>query len=133
MSGSSAFNSGGSPQVSRTLPGEAAAPPPAPETAELLENVLRATLAVCASDEPLDRAQMERFLEVTKRHRGQPVTAEPVGRELVFAALEGQFPSPHGEGFWQAMASQIARTLFEDPLARQRLERLWASLCEEAG
>jgi hypothetical protein len=131
MSGSSDSGSEGLPYDSRTVSSEPAGPPATPETAELLENVLRKTLSVCTSDEPLDKAEMQRFLEVARRHREQPLSADPVVRELVLAALEGHFAGERGEDFWQATAAQIAQTLLDDPVARPRLERFWGRLCEE--
>jgi len=132
MSGSSASGSDGLPYASRTISGEPAGPQATPETAELLENVLRETLAVCASEQPLDRAEMRRFLDVARRHRGQALEADPVASELVFAAMEGHFAVEHHEEFWRAAAAQIARTLLNDPVAKPRLERFWGRLCEEA-
>jgi hypothetical protein len=132
MSASSVSGSEGVPYASRTVSDTPAGPRATPETAELLENVLQQTLAVCSSDHPLDPAEMQRFLAVARRYHGQPLAADPVASELVFAALEGRLAGEHDEGFWRAAAAQVARTLLDDPVAKPRLERFWGRLCEEA-
>jgi hypothetical protein len=131
MSGSSASSPEGLPYDPRTVSDEPTGPQATPESAEFLDNVLQETLAVCTSDEPLDRAEMQRFLEVARRHRGQLLAADPVVGELVFAVLAGHFAGQQGEEFWRATAARIARTLLADPTARARLERFWGRLCEE--
>ncbi len=132
MSASNASGSEGVPYASRTVSDTPAGPRTTPETAEILENVLRETLAVCASEHPLDSAEMRRFLAVARRHCGQPLAADPVASELVFAALEGRLTGEHDEAFWRAAAAHVARTLLDDPVAKPRLERFWGRLCEEA-
>jgi hypothetical protein len=134
MSGSSDSGSEGLPYASRTLSGEPVGPHAGPETPELLENVLRETLAICTSDEPLDDADMQRLRQVARRFSGRPVASEPVAAELVYAVLEGHFAvgvSVAGE-FWRTAAAQIAQTLLGDPGAKARLERLWTRLGGEA-
>jgi len=132
MSGSSASGPEGLPYAPRAVSDDPVGPQATPETAELLENVLQETLAVCTSDEPLDRGEIERFLQVARRHRGQPLAADPVAGELVFAVLARHFAGEFREEFWRAAAARIARTLLDDPVAKARLERFWGRLCEEA-
>jgi len=132
MFASGASGSEGLPYASRTVSGTPAGPRTTPETAELLENVLRQTLDVCTWEHPLDSAEMRRLLAVARRHCGQPLAADPVVSELVFAALEGRLTGEHDEEFWRAAAAHVARTLLDDPVAKLRLERFWGRLCEEA-
>jgi hypothetical protein len=99
-----------------------------------LENVLRATLAICASDEPLDAADLERLRKVARRYAPSPLVNTHVVADLVFAVLEGHFLGGRvaEEVVWRTTANQIAQTLMDDPISRERLERFWTRLVGEA-
>lgn len=99
----------------------------------LLEQVLEHTASAVEQSETADPADVAALVEVARRHRGQPLTAEPIVAEMVAAVLGGQMRSwfPLEED-WRAMIASIARTLDDDPPSRRRLENLWAGLLEVA-
>ena len=70
---------------------------------------------------------------MARRHARQKLDVEPVGVELVHAALIDYFQTlqvPRNE--WQKLAAQIARTLLDDPGTHARMQRLWARLLEDS-
>jgi hypothetical protein len=98
-----------------------------------LEAVLHATLAVCASDEPLDPSDMQRLREVARRHAECRAVTEAIAVELVRAVLEGHFVGGDVlKGIGPGAANQIAQTLLDDPAAKARIERFWNRLIGEA-
>jgi hypothetical protein len=95
----------------------------------LLESVLRQTLEENGSGVPLDDAETAALLQVAGRYRGQPCTLEPVAAELVQAVLQTHFQElSKSLEFWRTVSAQIAQTVFDDPVARTRLEELWHRL-----
>ena len=97
--------------------------------ASLLESVLRQTAAMADSDEPPSRAEMEAVEEVARRLGGHPFALDPVVVELVGAMLLVQYGSQwNSPGLWRVVSERIARTIFEDPLSREQMERLWDRL-----
>ena len=124
-SASSPQDSSGRPQPAPPSESQSKQPPdPA-----LLEKVLRETSDICSAGSPLDGADREALTEVARRHRGEPLTLEPVGVELVQAVLRSHFPTqPHASQLWQALTVQIALTLFDDPASHDRLQALWVGL-----
>jgi hypothetical protein len=112
-------------------PPPAASPTPSDRTpdAALLEWVLRQTSEWYHSSEQFDAADMEALLEVGRRHRGEPLSLEPVAVELVQAALRGHFsPQADTAEVRRTICTQIAQTLLDDPVARERLQTFWAQL-----
>jgi len=106
-------------------------PEQAPDPA-LLEEVLRQTSEVCDSEEPLDDADREALLEVARRYPSQPLCPRPVTVELVQAVLRTHFPAvSRTSELWEAISVQIAETLFEDAVSRERLNRFWHRLAGE--
>lgn len=96
---------------------------------DLLEQVLRQTLN--GDSETLDSADLEALGRVAARHRGQPLELEPVAVDLVHSILSVQFSEQFGSvPAAKELSAEIARTLFEDPPSRQRLEALWSRLAE---
>lgn len=99
----------------------------------LLEQVLEHTASAVEQSETADPADVAALVEVARRHRGSPLTAEPIIADMVAAVLGAQmrawFPL---EEDWRAMIRSIARTLDDDPPSRRRLESLWAGLLEVA-
>lgn len=73
------------------------------------------------------------LLEVARRRRGEPFSIDPAGFELVEAVLRSCFGKLRsGPALHQAMSREVARSLCEDPVQKERLEALWARLQEEA-
>ena len=96
---------------------------------DLLERVLRETSGIFGADEAVDEADSEALAEVARRHGGEPLTFEPIAVELVQAVLRSHFPAQsHSSQLWHALTAQIALTLFDDPVSRDRLEALWVRL-----
>jgi len=100
---------------------------------ELLEAVLRTTLAASGAEEPIDAPTQQALAEVAQRHRGKPVRDPPVAQELVAAVLRDQFGAiVSAPATWEGLTSQVAQTLLEDPAAARRLETLWLRLSGNA-
>ena len=112
-------------------PREQEIPPGEATQKRLLEQVLRQTALASMSEEAMDAQHLESLRGVAKRLQGQPFTLQPVAVELVHATLQPQFEmlssSPRD---WKVISARIAETLFDDPLARKRLESLWRQLSE---
>lgn len=100
---------------------------------ELLEAVLRTTLAASGAEETLDPQTREAIAAVAARHSGKAVRDAPVAQELVAAVLRGQFGAMvSAPAAWEDLTSLVAQTLLEDPAASRRLESLWLRLCGSA-
>jgi hypothetical protein len=130
MSHASGSGSEGASYIYKTVSSDSGTSGNTPETTELLEKVVRETLAICVTNEPLETADVQRLREVAKRHAGSSFADEPVVSELVHALLEGWL-GPAMTDLGRGAASQIARTLLEDPVAKARLERFWRRLSGE--
>lgn len=118
-------SAGQSRSISETTP----APSAPPRDPSLLERVIAETSEALVLEEPLTDAQRTAFENVACRHRGQPLTLEPVAAELVLAVLENHFSNlPGFARIGLALSTRIAQTLMEDPASCQRLECLWARL-----
>ena len=85
------------------------------------------------SEEPPSRAEMEAVEEVARRLAGESFALDPVVVELVGAMLLVQYGSQwNSPGLWRVVSERIARSIFEDPLSRERMERLWDRLSGDA-
>lgn len=111
-------------------PVPAASPPPAGPLGDLLDTVLQRTVSMLSADDPPDPGAMDAALAVARRHAGQALSPKPIVAELVRAMLDRQFErsGPGAKALWQSLAGLIAETLWDDPAARERLERLWEKL-----
>ena len=119
----------GEPFGSRPEIPEESAAESAPPDASLLESVLRQTEAMTDADEPPSRAEMEAVEEVARRLAGEPFSLDPVAVELVSAMLLVQYGSQwNSPGLWRVVSERIARSIFESPPSRERMERLWDRL-----
>jgi hypothetical protein len=102
---------------------------PAALSGELLERVIQETLAsgaeiACADFWP-------GLLEVARRFLGEKLVVDPVLIALVKAILGPQFQRGLRDGAaWDEIARCIATTLFEDAVARDRVNALWARIQE---
>ena len=99
--------------------------------AGLLEEVLKRTLLNSTSASKSTAGEIALLRQVAERHRQRPFDLEPMVLDLVETVLQEHyqtlFASPEK---WQAMVREIARTLYEDPQSRGRLESLWKQLLE---
>jgi hypothetical protein len=99
---------------------------------ELLDQILEHTAKLAGSDLALTPAEREAFKAVARRHRGLPLTLEPVLVELLEAILVCQAPaSASAKGFWRPAATEIGQVLLEDPVASARLKALWERLSQD--
>ncbi len=113
-------------------PASAEGPSPSSETHDraLLESVLRQTLEEGRSPEELESPEKAALLDVAGRHRGEPLSLDPIVAELVAALLTTYFRNLSGSPeFWSRISGEIAQSLFDDPVARLRLEAFWNRLC----
>ena len=99
----------------------------------LLEEVLSQTEVSFQPGLPEELSNLAPFLEVARRYPNKPLVLEPIGIELVQAALKNYFqklniPSEK----WQKMIITIACTLFEDSVTRERLKTFWNQLSVKA-
>lgn len=97
----------------------------------LLDVVLEQTLAALAADGS-PPACLDALRAVAHRHAGCPFSLEPVTVALVEAVLADTYQHLFAdqEG-WRKMVADVARTLYEDAPAHERLANLWAELCNE--
>lgn len=106
------------------------APPAARPSAASLDALLGLLAAADAESGANPPVDLSRLRAVAARRGGEPFGLEPVGVELVHAALRtglGEAPAASAA----ALTLAVAKTLFEDERARARLEQLWNALCAE--
>jgi hypothetical protein len=104
-------------------------PPSTPIDASIWENVLQQTVEGDGLDVPLTLEEIEALREVARRYQGQPLTLEPTAAALVQAVVLPLLPTdPTAAQFWQEAFVQIAQTQLDDPVASDRLHRLWSQL-----
>lgn len=101
---------------------------------EILSGLLdRQGLASLRSDSPaLEQDEWRAVREVAQKHRGEPLTLDPIVIALVRTLVVRWF-SPAArdaktQRAWNAIADQIAASLYDDPVARDRLQTLWTRL-----
>jgi hypothetical protein len=101
---------------------------------EILSGLLdRQGLASLRSDSPpLEQDQWRAVREVADKHRGEPLMLDPIVIDLVRSLVVRWFtPAARDEKMqraWNAIADQIAASLYDDPVARDRLQTLWTRL-----
>jgi hypothetical protein len=94
-----------------------------------LERVLRETL-IDEGRELLDSADKMALMEVAAHHRSKALSFDPVLIKMVQAVLLTHFQAlSNSSEFWRTVSVQIGQTLWDDPVARLRLEALWRCLC----
>lgn len=126
-SGFRAYDAANEPLPDRVLP----APAEASTDTELMERVLRETLAVTEANLPLDGAELTALENVARKFIDTTLSVQPVVVALVQTILSARFASlGSGPDLCQAVSLRIAETLWEDPTSQARLLRLWARLTE---
>jgi hypothetical protein len=124
------MNSSAAPQPDRDKP--ASDGTPAIPSKEVLEDILRQTLAEADVSAGADVSALRLLVDVARRHRGVVRPTAAIVRELVGTLLETRFPplqaSPQ---FRDTVALEIAATLLDDPYQRDLLHRLWSKLCDK--
>jgi len=125
------FDSQGPLRPSRTDGAGARGPGHPTIDKDLLESVLRCTIAYYEGDGQLTAEERHDIQDVVRRYRGGALRLEPVARELVEAVLRVEFRGrPGWTALWPGIAVQIAEALWEDPVSRGRLETLWGHLAK---
>jgi len=118
-------------QQHREAPGSGDSPTDLP--ADMLREVVAETSARLATPEQIDPALRAAMVEVARRFAGQPMTVEPAGTALVEAVLRVQFPAlAERQRLLTRTARMVASSLLADPVARLRVEHLWATLAEDS-
>src|SRR5262245_53786459 len=127
-SSGSADSSNVGPKDRRHEPDQQSSPQTAPDRA-MLEEVLKRTLSESVNS--LDPIERDALLTIVRRHRGEEFEIDPVAVDLVDVLLKLEFKNPIGSAdVWRRMCYEIARTLFDDPVARQRMHSIWTALCD---
>jgi hypothetical protein len=94
---------------------------------ELLAHIVEQTRSGDLSNLPDDERRA--VMDVAKRLKGHAFCLSPVVTSLVEAVLPEAFRQLAGKSKQiQAMINDLARTLFDDPVANERLAALWADL-----
>ncbi len=97
--------------------------------AGLSAEVLKQTEWNDETDSVEDAELMETLRGVAEKYPGAELGLEPVGLELVSAALEHHFGRLNlSQEAWERMCHRVARSLLEDPLSHDRWLELWEHL-----
>lgn len=130
---SSGFQEGGGGEsIARELHAEPA-PARAPAGSPLLDQVLKATMALGRALDDSSSPPLEPLLAVARRRPGEGMSVEPVARELVEAVLVHEFAGqPKLLEVIPTMSTRLASTLLDDPVSRGRMMRMWDRLQEAA-
>ena len=103
---------------------------PAPDAA-LLDAILRETSSALDVHSLALSDDLPRLKFVAQRHLGEPLTCDPILHELVEIILETHLPRVCQSAVLKSrVSSAVAGALFENPVARGRLERLWTQLLD---
>lgn len=118
----------GSPDLTPKEPAPTRPAQPSVPDRTVMEEVLKRTLNEPANS--LEAAEREALLAVVRRYRTDPFELDPVVVDLVEVLLRFEFDrSVHATPGWRRMCYEVAKTLFEDPVARERLQNIWTWLC----
>ncbi len=100
---------------------------------KFLEDLLQRTLLTPGPAGEATAADLDALREVERRHRGEPFSLEPICVEMAEAILRSYFnPSGKSEEPWRLLSPQIARSLYQNPAAQERLRAVWQQLAVEA-
>lgn len=114
---------------------EASPSPPGSDGLEpdILKQVVAQTAASLSQADEADATLKSAMTAVARRFAGQPITADPIGTELLEAVLRIQFTFlAERPALLTKTARTVAASLLADPAARLRVEHLWALLAEDA-
>jgi hypothetical protein len=97
----------------------------------LLEKVLQMSLTAEKQQDAIDEADLQGLAQIARRYPGQPLSLTPVTLEIVQFLLAPWVKSLAGSPErWRRLTLRIASSLFDDPVARGRLEMLWQRVSE---
>lgn len=128
---------------SQRIEQQPALPPPATDVhaghyvalgRELLSGMLEqpSTASIRTDSPPLRADELAAVRAVADKHRGQPLSLDPIAIGLV-RALVIQWFAPHATDArtlkgWHTIADRIAASLYDDPVGRDRLNTTWERL-----
>lgn len=113
----------------RQLPSkDEAAPPGRDADPAVLKGVLQETLSLLGAERPLPGETAQALCRLVAHHKGRQFTLEPIAVDLVSIVLKTQFPGLCPPPLHDRIAERVARTLYEDPHSRARLEAFWRRL-----
>jgi hypothetical protein len=102
-----------------------------PPRDSLLRSVVESTEAMFRKGGNGDAAVLGILESVVARYGAGPLASDAAVAEMIEGILREEFRShPEWGMLWPAASREIARTLWEDPTSRARLESLWQYLCE---
>ena len=97
----------------------------------ILDRVIEKTVSSDGLTESLPAEELAELLEVARRHRSRPLELEPVVVDLVNTIVRQRFKLPGMDPQRSdAMARELAESLFRSPHSRQRLDSFWSKLLE---
>jgi len=102
-------------------------PEPEPEMSRLLDDVLNRTEQT--SGEPADQSVLQLAAVLQKRGEDH-VTREGLAELVTEVLRDYAHQAGLSEQTWKNLSLRVAGVLFEDPSARERLDRLWKQLTE---
>lgn len=104
----------------------------ASEGLPLLDQILQQKLRQPDAANPQVADELAALVQVARRYPDQVFTVQPILEELIEAILSPQLEamslSPAAR---QTMVAELARTLYDDAVSRERLEAFWTSLLEK--
>jgi hypothetical protein len=125
------MNSSAAAQPDRFKPSPVG-PHPIPSK-EVLEEVLRQTLADVDVGDQTNASELSSLIDVARRHQGETRPTTTILCQLVGVLLESRFPVLQGvPEFRDTVTREIASTLVDDPYQRDLVQRLWSKLCDKA-
>jgi hypothetical protein len=103
----------------------------APREADVLDQIVRATIVSAESQPPITSEEMAALKAVASRWGDVALTLDPIAVELVEAIILANYGqlnrSPEQ---WRAASTRIAKHLVDSPATNARLNNLWRRLIE---
>jgi len=103
---------------------------PAEEDPRLLETVVEATLRLTDERESSVATVREAIVEVGQKYRVDRELSPPIVLDLVRSVIARELPGLVAQPAWAVLSAQIAENILNDPVASQRLTRLWQLVLE---
>lgn len=96
---------------------------------KFLEDLLQRTLLTPGPAGEVTAADFDGLREVERRHHGEPFSLDPICVEMAEAILRSYFnPSGKGQEPWRSLSPKIARSLYQNSAAQERLRAIWQQL-----
>ena len=98
---------------------------------ENLDAVVRGTLIDSLLPSSVGADERDALDRIATAYRGQELNVDPIGTALVAVFVAGVLGDSAEPEHLQALSRRIAQTLFDDDVARHRLQALWSRMCQE--